>query len=852
MGPTVPYGAWCRNGADAVRALIASLRRRLSVRPDSEHEQALIRLLLGLLLAAWVFSPWLGVGEADLRSGLQLTVAVFIGGGALLLGLAVLSSTASVVRRVLGMLLDLGTTSYLIALGGEAATPLIAVYLWVTMSNGFRYGPRYLSTAAILSAFGFVAAVLANDYWRARPLLSVSLLIVLLVLPVYVAVVLRRLRAAIGRANEASRAKSRFLANMSHELRTPLNGVIGMSDLLIGTKLNSEQRDLARTIQSSAHSLLDLLDGILDISKIEAGKLDLEQTEFDFHRLVGEVVLMFERQARQKGLGFYVQIDPRIPFLVQGDPLHLRQVLINLVSNAVKFTEFGSVRLSLRSLREAEGRNHVRFEVVDTGIGISSDQQAAIFESFTQADSSTSRRFGGTGLGTTIARQLVALMGGSIGVESREGVGSTFWFELPLASARAASPEAQAGGVVSGMRVLVVGDRDVYSPLRAVLRSWKVEPVQVTSPLRVFSQLLEAAEAQDPFPLVLAASTQLDTDPADFAAAIHSEALLSRTSLVLLEPGVSLDDLPYAGYLCSLSVPIDEILLRNVLHAVAVGLRAGIEEEAGVAPGQTSGLKVLLAEDNETNRRVLETVLQRAGHLVDSVADGEQALDALRSAGTGFDLLLVDMNMPKLGGLDVVRAARTMPEYARIPMLVLTADATPEAMEASAEAGVDAYLAKPIEPHALLKTVEQLARGEQGRTVSIAQGRAAAPVRSRGGALVDPAVLDALMTLGSGIDFFEELLQGFARDSSRNLEAMDRAASNGDTESWRDAVHALRGSAIEFGARRLVELCTEAEGLDTTASDPDHLIGRTRVIRSTYEETRLVLEEYAKAQRNAG
>lgn len=845
-GPDI-YG---RSGA--LRGLIELVRARWSDRPDSEHEQALVRLVLGLLAVAFIYSPLVEISATELRERLETALLLFLGAAAVLLVLAMSASGVSVARRALGMAIDVGTTSYVMALGGEAATPLIAVYLWITTSNGFRYGAPYLIAATVLSAVGFATVVLTSEHWRAYPLFSLSLLIVLLALPAYVAVLLRKLREAIGRANEANRAKSRFLANMSHELRTPLNGVIGMSDLLIGTQLNSEQRELARTIQSSAHSLLELLDDVLDISKIEAGKLAVERTEFDLHRLVGDVCLMFHRQAQEKGLAFEVQIDPRIPYLIHGDPLHLRQILVNLVSNAVKFTETGSVSLSLIRGSAPVDELRVRFEVTDTGIGISKDRQTVIFESFTQADSTTSRRFGGTGLGTTIARQLVELMGGRMGVHSREGVGSTFWFELPLSCGDREMGDIPAAAIVPpATRALILAGSELGATLEGLLRSWGLQPARTSSTLRVFSELLQAVEVQNPYSVVIVDRQQLDTAAADFATAIRAEPLIARTSLILIQPTGVESDRAGGGYLCTLNAPVDALLLSNAVHAATVGLRSASEEGLSItARTAPSGLRILLAEDNETNRRVLETVLTRAGHSVASVEDGEQALGFLRDAKDPVDLVLVDMNMPRLGGLDLVRTARTMARYAHTPMLVLTADATREAREACVAAGADAYLAKPVEPHALVESVERLVLGDaDGPSPALPQTDAASPAQHPGDQLADPSVLDALLSLGSGLDFLTELMEGFERDSARNLDAMDRAVESRDSEAWRDAVHALRGSAIEFGAHRLVTLCTEAEGLDAAALTQTDLAAFAHAIHETYRSTRAALRDYAKAKR---
>jgi two-component system, sensor histidine kinase RpfC len=456
-----------------MNTLFARMVNRLSHRPDSEHQQAIIRLAMLALVVAYlegVVTGRPGV-EEPLRLSLIFLAVEFVVAFAILASI-VARPGISAPRRVLGMIADYSLMGVGMVLLGELLAPMYVVLLWVTVGNGLRYGPRFLYAAILLAATTFVVVIQITPYWQANPWLAWGLLIGLVVVPLYLSSLLHALVQATEAAKAASEAKSRFLANMSHEFRTPLNGIVGMAELLVTTPMSAEQRDSAEVIQASARALQLLVDDVLDFATIEAGKLKRHDADFSLNDLLKGVQVMLLPSANAKGLALESNIARDLPDALHGDSGHLRQILVNLLSNAIKFTEHGKVALEVRLQAAEADKVRLHFSVRDTGIGIPEDHLGRIFDAFEQVDSGRGRRFGGTGLGTTIAKVLTELLGGRIGVESRLGAGSNFWFEVPMGLASDAVLQASGNNVIAfddpfvrhrarvrSLRVLVADDQ---------------------------------------------------------------------------------------------------------------------------------------------------------------------------------------------------------------------------------------------------------------------------------------------------------------------------------------------------------------------------------------------------------
>lgn len=665
-----------------------------------------------------------------------------------------------------------------------------------------------------------------------------------------VAVRTRELEAAREAALESSRLKSEFLATMSHEIRTPMNGVVGLTALLLETPLNHTQKQYADGVKGAGEALLALINDILDFSKLEAGKVDLDVRPFDPRVLVEEVAGLLAEPAQAKNLELIAYCEPEVPARLVGDSGRIRQILLNLASNAVKFTASGevSIRVKTESPGAAAGSTAaVYFEIRDTGIGIESSQHGRLFQSFSQADASTTRRYGGTGLGLAICSRLTDAMDGEIGLHSIPGEGSTFWFRLPLPVAPPSTDPVPAAGFLNGLRVLVVDDNATNRlVLESQLRGWRLLPEAVPDAASALVRAREADAAGEPFHLAVLDFCMPDTDGLELARRIKADAGLADMELILLTSTMQVNaaEISQAGVREWLMKPVRSSEFYNRLvrlmstHEPSVPATA--PSQVSAAPHEPSRGRILVVEDNEVNQLVARATVGRLGYAVDVVSNGAEALTA--TADFRYAAVLMDCHMPVMDGFEATRQIRRRDgRRPRLPIIAMTAGALDGDRERCLAAGMDDYLAKPVHAATLEATLLRWVPEPEAWPVP---GFVPQPLAVTGGAGATalPAAMPALdqdritmlRELGpeDGRGLLPEAAAAFRGDLPARVDALEAAVNDSDGPALAQAAHALKGSAANIGAAAVAGICAELEGLGRRGT-PD---GGTPLLRRLEEE----------------
>jgi two-component system sensor histidine kinase RpfC len=670
-----------------------------------EFQQGLVRLLFISLFTAYIFTveriyPDSGViVQLHLIAGLSYTTLSLLH----LLSLLIYPKP-SLLRRGITLIGDNGIVFYGLMTMGVYSSPLFAIMLLITIGYGVRFGIPYLYAATLLSNTGFFVVIQSSDYWSKIPLQSYSLLLTNILIPMFVSYLLKHLTKARLQAQTANEAKSRFLANISHEIRTPLTGIIGLSDLMLREKHNTATHKNIDAIHSASNHLLSIVNDILDFSKIEAGFINIENKAFDLHGLVNQVGSHYRPSAMGKALDFQIVLSPKIPFNLCGDQTRLRQVLMNLLSNAVKFTERGEIIFKIDLVKRKHKKVTIHFEVIDTGIGIHPEKQNQVFKRFTQLDDSDARTVAGTGLGTTIAYDLVKLMGGELSFFSIPDKGSRFFFELDFEELAFIDQDQFKDQEI----ITITKNRDISKLVEEILFEWNISHRLIDEKPDIIHVLYRQPVKYQPFLILLDESCLIHRGKEFYKQLLSDPGICNHTIIIRNHARQAEDLIRELQVGATIDNPDDKVVFSNTLHYALTRTDFVNVGNTLTIPYTDAGKnkRILIGEDTSINRYLLEEILVRSGYQVVMCETGEYALMQLRE--NQFDLAILDMQMPVVTGVDIIKHVRNEKiNNQLIPIIVLTANATDEAKERCLSAGANVFMTKPFETLELLKTIER-------------------------------------------------------------------------------------------------------------------------------------------------
>ncbi len=709
------------------------------------------------------------------------------------------SKAASDVARYLPLVVDVVTATTLLGLTGERSAIVWFVYTWTPVAYGLRFGLRYLYVSWIVSVVGcglvYALSAAVDGFWYEHPLLWLGAFIWVAAPTVYVAILLKQKLAAVQSAEEARVQTERAQADAERER---------VERARAEAERARAEAEAASEAKSEFLATRSLIDNLLDLRKIEAGKMAIEHSPFDLHVVMNRLAALFEPEAKRAHLRFTKSISADAPYGLVGDDLRIQQVLINMIGNALKFTRQGFVRVSASAPEQSDHEVTLRFEVRDTGIGIPPENAGRIFDRFTQANSGIHRQYGGSGLGTTICKHLVGLMGGAIGFDSRPEGGTTFWFSVPLSRQLAEAHEDGAGVSIRGARLYLVSRSPEAG--RWFARTVRERQMQYASFVSIEDALTTTPQDGNRELCIWIVDGEDDGIRWRDAPRVLGQGG-AQSPCILIHPGLAENDAFDAGYVCLLKSR-DPLPLVRALRSVVAGTTS-VEPLADFSGQQASGrtgLRVLVAEDNQISQQIIAMMLQAGGHLVTLVSDGESVLETYRNAS--FDVVILDMHMPGRTGLDVARAIRLLEAASRdrrMPIIMLTAAASIDLREDSRDAGVDLFLSKPVDPRALLRGVSQVfSDADHAGTLTAPPPRAPEEC-------IDRVLLQEMAKLARDPGFMQTLTRKFSAEARQLVDQIEAAVTGKDRARFRELTHALKGTAMMAGAIRLRDSAARAE-----------------------------------------